>query len=48
LDEWLSGLGPSELDSGMSGVWSLAAQGIAVILVEHVMTADGRSAAAWW
>ena len=28
-----------ELDGGMSVVWSLAAQGIAVILVEHVMTA---------
>jgi branched-chain amino acid transport system ATP-binding protein len=39
LDEWLSGLGPGELAGGMSVVWSLAAQGIAVILVEHVMTA---------
>ena len=39
LDEWLSGLTPGELDGGMSVVWSLAAQGIAVILVEHVMTA---------
>jgi branched-chain amino acid transport system ATP-binding protein len=39
LDEWLSGLSPSELEGGMSVVWSLAAQGIAVILVEHVMTA---------
>jgi branched-chain amino acid transport system ATP-binding protein len=39
LDEWLSGLSPAELDGGMSVVWSLAAQGIAVILVEHVMTA---------
>jgi branched-chain amino acid transport system ATP-binding protein len=39
LDEWLSGLGPSELEGGMSVVWSLAARGIAVILVEHVMTA---------
>ena len=39
LDEWLSGLSPGELDGGMSVVWSLAAQGIAVILVEHVMTA---------
>ena len=33
------GLSPGELDGGMSVVWSLAAQGIAVILVEHVMTA---------
>ena len=39
LDEWLSGLSPSELDGGMSVVWSLAAQGLAVVLVEHVMTA---------
>jgi len=39
LDEWLSGLSPAELEGGMSVVWSLAAQGIAVVLVEHVMTA---------
>jgi len=39
LDEWLSGLSASELEGGMSVVWSLAARGIAVILVEHVMTA---------
>ena len=39
LDEWLSGLSPAELEGGMSVVWSLAAQGLAVILVEHVMTA---------
>jgi branched-chain amino acid transport system ATP-binding protein len=39
LDEWLSGLSPAELEGGMSVVWSLAAQGLAVVLVEHVMTA---------
>jgi branched-chain amino acid transport system ATP-binding protein len=39
LDEWLSGLSPSELEGGISVVWSLAANGIAVILVEHVMMA---------
>jgi branched-chain amino acid transport system ATP-binding protein len=39
LDEWLSGLSPGELEGGMSVVWSLASQGLAVILVEHVMTA---------
>jgi len=39
LDEWLSGLSSAELEGGISVVWSLAAQGIAVILVEHVMTA---------
>ena len=32
-------LDSGELEGGMSVVWSLAAQGIAVILVEHVMTA---------
>src|SRR4029077_15668505 len=39
LDEWLWGLSPAELEGGMSVVWSLAAQGLAIILVEHVMTA---------
>jgi branched-chain amino acid transport system ATP-binding protein len=39
LDEWLSGLSQSELEGGISVVWSLAAQGLAVVLVEHVMTA---------
>jgi branched-chain amino acid transport system ATP-binding protein len=39
LDEWLAGLSPGDLESGISVVWSVAAQGIAVILVEHVMTA---------
>ena len=39
LDEWLAGLGPSELEGSMKVVRSLAAAGIAVILVEHVMIA---------
>jgi branched-chain amino acid transport system ATP-binding protein len=39
LDEWLSGLSAGELDGGMAVVRQLAAQGLAVILVEHVMTA---------
>ena len=39
LNLLLSGLSPGELEGGMSVVWSLAAQGLAVILVEHVMTA---------
>jgi branched-chain amino acid transport system ATP-binding protein len=39
LDEWLSGLSSAELAGGISVVWSLAAQGMAVILVEHVMMA---------
>jgi branched-chain amino acid transport system ATP-binding protein len=39
LDEWLSGLSPGELEGGMAVVKELAAQGMAVILVEHVMSA---------
>ena len=39
LDEWLSGLSAGELEGGMAMVRQLAAQGLAVILVEHVMTA---------
>jgi branched-chain amino acid transport system ATP-binding protein len=39
LDEWLSGLGDGELEDGMTMVRTLGARGIAVILVEHVMTA---------
>jgi branched-chain amino acid transport system ATP-binding protein len=39
LDEWLSGLSAGELEGGMAVVRQLAAQGLAVILVEHVMTA---------
>jgi branched-chain amino acid transport system ATP-binding protein len=39
LDEWLSGLSPGELEGGMAVVKALAAQGMAIILVEHVMSA---------
>ena len=39
LDEWLAGLDLNGLEGGMSVVRSLAEQGTAVILVEHVMTA---------
>jgi branched-chain amino acid transport system ATP-binding protein len=39
LDEWLSGLGDKELEDGVTVIRSLGARGIAVILVEHVMTA---------
>lgn len=39
LDEWLAGLDPGGLEGAMSVVRSLAARGIGVILVEHVMTA---------
>lgn len=39
LDEWLAGLNPTELRIGIDLVGSLAARGIAVLLVEHVMDA---------
>jgi ABC-type branched-subunit amino acid transport system ATPase component len=39
LDEWLSGLNDAELTQGMAQVRSLAERGLAVVLVEHVMTA---------
>jgi branched-chain amino acid transport system ATP-binding protein len=39
LDEWLSGLSPAELEGGMAVVKELAARGMAIILVEHVMSA---------
>ena len=39
LDEWLAGLNPTELQSGIALVRSLRAEGIAILLVEHVMDA---------
>jgi branched-chain amino acid transport system ATP-binding protein len=39
LDEWLSGLDAAELEAGMAVVRGLAAARLAIILVEHVMTA---------
>jgi branched-chain amino acid transport system ATP-binding protein len=39
LDEWLSGLNDAELTQGMDLVRSLAARNLAIVLVEHVMTA---------
>jgi branched-chain amino acid transport system ATP-binding protein len=39
LDEWLAGLNPSELRDGIALVGSLRAQGLTIILVEHVMHA---------
>jgi ABC-type branched-subunit amino acid transport system ATPase component len=39
LDEWLAGLNPSELRDGIALVSSLRAQGLTIILVEHVMHA---------
>jgi branched-chain amino acid transport system ATP-binding protein len=39
LDEWLSGLNDAELTQGMDLVRSLAARNLAIVMVEHVMTA---------
>lgn len=39
LDEWLAGLNPTELQTGISLVQSLRAEGRTIVLVEHVMDA---------
>ena len=39
LDEWLAGLNPTELQEGIKLIRNLRAQGVTVILVEHVMEA---------
>ena len=39
LDEWLAGLNPTELKTGIELVESLAAEGRNIIVVEHVMDA---------
>jgi branched-chain amino acid transport system ATP-binding protein len=39
LDEWLAGLNPTELRDGIALVRSVAADGTALLLVEHVMDA---------
>jgi branched-chain amino acid transport system ATP-binding protein len=39
LDEWLAGLNPSELTIGIDLIRSLKHDGIAIVLVEHVMSA---------
>jgi branched-chain amino acid transport system ATP-binding protein len=39
LDEWLAGLNPSELQEGIALIRSLRDEGLAIILVEHVMDA---------
>ena len=41
LDEWLAGLNPSELLTGIALVRSLRQEGLSIILVEHVMDAIG-------
>ena len=39
LDEWLAGLNPTELETGISLIKSLRDEGRTIILVEHVMDA---------
>ena len=39
LDEWLSGLNPTELQDGIDLIKSLRAAGLTIVLVEHVMPA---------
>ncbi|MCM5678626.1 ABC transporter ATP-binding protein [Schlegelella sp. S2-27] len=39
LDEWLAGLNPTELRTGIALVRSLRDEGLTVVLVEHVMDA---------
>jgi len=39
LDEWLAGLNPSELNEGIALVRSLRNEGLAIVIVEHVMDA---------
>ena len=39
LDEWLAGLNPTELQTGIALIESLRAEGRTIIVVEHVMDA---------
>jgi branched-chain amino acid transport system ATP-binding protein len=39
LDEWLAGLNPTELNEGIGVVRRLAAEGVGILLIEHVMSA---------
>jgi branched-chain amino acid transport system ATP-binding protein len=39
LDEWLAGLNPTELEAGIDLVRSLNAEGLTIVMVEHVMHA---------
>jgi len=39
LDEWLAGLNPTELNDGIALVQSLRAEGLSIVVVEHVMDA---------
>lgn len=39
LDEWLAGLNPTELRTGIALIRSLEASGVSILLVEHIMAA---------
>jgi branched-chain amino acid transport system ATP-binding protein len=39
LDEWLAGLNPTELQTGIALVRSIGVAGVAIVMVEHVMEA---------
>jgi branched-chain amino acid transport system ATP-binding protein len=39
LDEWLAGLNPTELQSGIALIDSLRREGLTIVMVEHVMDA---------
>ena len=39
LDEWLAGLNPTELETGIELIHALRDEGRTVVLVEHVMDA---------
>ena len=39
LDEWLAGLNPTELQSGIALIDSLRSEGMTIVMVEHVMDA---------
>jgi branched-chain amino acid transport system ATP-binding protein len=39
LDEWLAGLNPTELQTGIGLIRRIRTEGVAIVLVEHVMEA---------
>jgi branched-chain amino acid transport system ATP-binding protein len=39
LDEWLAGLNPTELEDGIALIRDISAEGVTIIMVEHVMSA---------
>jgi branched-chain amino acid transport system ATP-binding protein len=39
LDEWLAGLNPTELHEGIALIRSINAEGITIVMIEHVMDA---------